>query len=53
MTRILIVLRTVGDLRYVGVFKRVRRTRFAVRDTRIYTPVCGVLAAGVLYLATN
>lgn len=30
-----------------------RRTRFAARDTRIYTPLCGVLAASFLYLATT
>jgi hypothetical protein len=48
-----LVLRTVGDFRYVGMFKRERRTRFAARDTRVYTPLCGVLAAGVLYLAAN
>jgi hypothetical protein len=47
----ILALRTVGDFRYVGMFKRERRTQFAVRDTRIYTPLCGVLAAGVLYLA--
>ncbi len=48
-----LVLRTVGDFRYVGMFKQERRTQFAARDTRIYTPLCGVLAAGVLYLAAN
>jgi hypothetical protein len=49
----ILMLRTVGDFRYVGIFKRERRTRFAARDTRIYTPLCGVLAAGVLYLAAT
>ena len=48
-----LVLRTVGDFRYVGMFKRERRTPFAARDTRIYTPLCAVLAAGVLYLAAG
>ena len=45
------VLRSVGDFRYVGAFKRVRATPFAVRDTRLYTPLCAGLAAAVLYLA--
>ena len=49
----ILVLRTVGDFRYVGIFKRERRTQFAARDTRIYTPLCGVLAAGALYLAVT
>ena len=50
---VVLVLRTVGDFRYVGMFKRERRTRFAGRDTRIYTPLCGVLAVSVLYLAAT
>lgn len=45
--------RVVGDFRYVGLFKRVRGTRFARLDTRIYTPLCALLAAGVLYLAAR
>ena len=44
-------LRTVGDFRYVGLFKRERRTRFSRLDTRVYTPLCAALAAAVFYLA--
>jgi hypothetical protein len=44
-------LRVVGEFRYVGLFKRERGTRFARLDTRVYTPLCAALAAGVLYLA--
>ena len=44
-------LRAVGEFRYVGLFKRERGTRFAVLDTRLYTPLCVVLAAAVFYLA--
>jgi len=46
-----LVLRVIGEFRYVGLFKRERGTRFAVLDTRVYTPLCAGLAAGVLYLA--
>lgn len=45
-----LVLRTIGDFKYVGLFKRERQTRFAALDTRIYTPLCGALGAGVIYL---
>ena len=45
------LLRTVGEFRYVGVFKRVRGTPYAARDTWLYTPLCAGLAAAVLYLA--
>ena len=43
--------RTVGEFRYVGLFKRERGTRFAALDSCIYTPLCALLAAAVLYLA--
>ncbi len=46
-----LLLRAVGDFRYVGLFKRERGTRFAALDSRVYTPLCAGLAAGVLYLA--
>lgn len=36
--------RAVGDFRYVGFFKRVRDTRFARRDTRLFSPLCAVIA---------
>jgi hypothetical protein len=36
--------RAIGDFRYVGVFKRVRDSRFAALDTRVYVPLCVALA---------
>ncbi len=44
---VLLLARVVGDARYVGVLKRVRDTRFARADDRYWTPVVGLLAAGV------
>jgi hypothetical protein len=38
------LLRGIGEFRYVGLFKRVRQTRFAKWDTRLFTPLCLVLA---------
>jgi hypothetical protein len=43
--------RTIGDFRYVGLFKRERGSRFARLDTRIYTPLCGALAIGTFVVA--
>jgi len=37
-------LRTIGDFRYFGVFKKVKDTVFAKNDTRFYTPLCLYLA---------
>jgi hypothetical protein len=48
-----LLLRTIGDFRYVGLFKRQRDSRFAMLDTRYFTPLCAALAAGVLYLAVS
>lgn len=39
------VLRAFGEGRYVGFFKRKVGTRFARRDTAIYTPLCVLLGA--------
>ena len=41
---LLFSLRAVGDFRYVGFFKRVRDTRFAWWDTRVYSPLCLLIA---------
>ena len=48
---LLFALRAVGDFRYVGLSKRVRDTTFARLDTRYYTPLCLLLAAGCAWLA--
>lgn len=33
-------LRAIGDFKYVGLFKRVKQTRFAAYDTFLFTPLC-------------
>jgi hypothetical protein len=45
--------RTVGEFRYVGLFKRVRGTPFAQWDTRLYTPLCGALAVATVVVARS
>ncbi len=45
------VLRAIGDFRFVGFFKRVRGTRFAYWDTRLFSPLCLALGAGALRVA--
>ncbi len=39
--------RTIGDLRYVGLFKRVRGSRFASQDDRVFTPLCFALCTAI------
>jgi hypothetical protein len=47
----LFALRAVGDFRYVGVFKRVRGTPFARWDSRLFTPLCILIALGCAIVA--
>ncbi len=42
------IIRAIGDFNYVGFFKKIRHTKFAVNDTKIYTPLC--LLVGILAL---
>ena len=44
-------LRAVGDFRLVGLFKRVRGTRFARLDSWVFVPLCSALAGATLWLA--
>ena len=46
-----LVLRAIGDFRLVGFLKSVRSTRFASRDTWLYSPLSLLLGAGALWLA--
>jgi hypothetical protein len=47
----LLLLRTVGDFRYVGLFKRVKDTAFAYWDTAAYTPLCLLLGVATVFIA--
>jgi hypothetical protein len=44
-------LRAVGDFRLIGFTKRVKDTRFARLDTKLFSPVCVGLAAACAALA--
>jgi hypothetical protein len=44
-------LRTIGDFRTFGLFKRKADTTFARFDTRLYTPLCAVISLGLWWLA--
>lgn len=38
------LLRTIGDFKYVGLFKRIKNTAFAENDTRFFSPLCVCIA---------
>ena len=46
-----LVLRAIGEFRYVGFFKRVRGSAFAGYDTLLYSPFCLLAGLGFLVLA--
>ena len=46
-----LLVRAVGEFRYLGFFKKVRGSRFATMDTLVYSPLCVLLAFGVSTVA--
>lgn len=46
-----LLARAVGEFKYVGFFKRVRGSRFAVLDTAVYSPLCLLLAIATAWVA--
>jgi hypothetical protein len=45
------LLRSIGEFRYVGFFKRVRDTRFGRLDTLVFSPLCLLLGVAGLAVA--
>jgi hypothetical protein len=43
---LIFLARAIGDFRLVGLFKKIRDSRFAYWDTRVYSPLCLFLALG-------
>lgn len=41
---IVFLIRTIGDFKYIGFMKRYRNSRFALRDTWFYSPLCLLLS---------
>jgi hypothetical protein len=48
-----LLARAVGEFKYVGLFKRVRGSKFARLDTLVYSPLCLLLAGGVALVAQH
>ena len=41
---VIFLLRAIGDFKYVGFFKKVKQTKFAINDSKIYSPLCLFIA---------
>ena len=48
-----LALRSIGDFKYVGFFKRQGDTRFAHLDTRMYSPLALCLGLGTAIVAAS
>ncbi|MDO9262884.1 MAG: DUF3995 domain-containing protein, partial [Desulfosalsimonadaceae bacterium] len=48
-----LVLRAIGEFKYVGFFKRVRGGDFATYDSLVYSPFCLLAGSAFLFLAAN
>jgi len=46
-----LLARAVGDFKYLGLFKRVKGSKFATLDSFVFSPLCLLLAAGVALVA--
>lgn len=47
---LVLLARAIGDFRLVGLFKRIRGSRFARLDTAVYSPLCLALSTGVFFV---
>lgn len=48
---LIFLLRAMGDFKYIGFFKKVKETDFAVRDTRFYSPLCLFIGLNGVFVA--
>jgi hypothetical protein len=48
---VVFVIRSIGDFKYVGFFKKIKGSTFAVNDTLMYSPLCIVL--GIIFIVIS
>lgn len=53
MLTVIFLLRTIGDFKYIGFFKKIKDTKFAINDTKYYSPLCLLISLLNLFLAVN
>lgn len=44
------LLRAVGEFKYVGFFKKINNSKFAINDTRYYSPLCLMIGTLILII---
>ncbi|MBY0383733.1 DUF3995 domain-containing protein [bacterium] len=50
---LIFLLRSIGDFRLVGFFKRIKSSPFARLDTLFFSPLCFCMALGLFIVAEN
>ncbi|MDN3672538.1 DUF3995 domain-containing protein [Flavobacterium branchiarum] len=51
---LLFIIRAIGDFKYVGFFKKIKTTKFALMDTKYFSPLCLLIALlGITLTATT
>lgn len=46
------LIRVIGDFKYVGLFKKIKTTKFAKSDTKYFIPLCSFLALAGFIIQT-
>lgn len=49
---LIFLFRVVGDFKYVGLFKKIKTTKFAISDTKYFIPICSFLAVAGFIIQT-
>lgn len=47
------IIRAIGDLNYVGFFKKIKQTKFGKNDTKYFSPLCLLIGILTLILELN
>lgn len=45
------ILRSIGEFKYVGFFKKIKHTAFGEMDTKYYSPLCLIIGVLTILLA--
>jgi uncharacterized membrane protein YpjA len=47
---VIFTIRAIGDFKYLGFFKKHKHTKFAINDTRYYSPLCLLVGTLAIFL---
>ena len=48
---IIFIIRVIGDFKFVGITKCIKGTKFAVKDSQVYIPLCLMLGVSNIIIA--